>query len=97
MSNRDLIFTKRKLFNFVEEFLGWQKTYFNNYNDINSTVALDRLIKVAEDHYMDLIRENEKIAEKNHKKLIQIIENFDLGEFPPKPKKNRRVAKRKKT
>ena len=84
MKINDLLITKRKFFNFVESFLGWQKTHFKNYNDINSTVSLERLTKIAEDHYMDLIRENEKIAEKNHKKLIKIIENFDLGEFPPK-------------
>lgn len=87
--SEELIYTKRKFFNFVQDFLGWYKNSFGK-SEVQNHLDLIEFVKKAEDIYMGLIKENEQIAEQNHKKLIQAIENFDPI---PKKKKVKRISR----
>lgn len=86
------IITTRKFFRFVQEVMGFYTDNKKYITEINTLTKLEEINKKAEDYFMEIIKENEKQAEENHKKIIQAISNFDLGEFPPK-KKHKRISR----
>lgn len=86
--SEELIYTKRRFFLFVQDVLNWYKNSFGK-SDVQNHLELIELINKTEKIYVDLIKENEKIAEQNHKKIIKAISNFD----PIPKKKAKRISR----
>lgn len=87
-AGEELIYTKRRFFLYVQDVLNWYKNSFGK-SDVQNHLDLVELINKTEEIYVDLIKENEKIAEQNHKKIIEAISNFD----PIPKKKVKRISR----
>lgn len=70
--SEELLYTKRRFFLYVQDVLNWYKYSFGK-SDVQNHLELIELINKTEEIYVDLIKENEKIAQNNHKKLIEAL------------------------
>jgi len=80
-NSEELIYTKRRFFLYVQDVLNWYRYSFGK-SDVQNHQELKELIDKTEEIYVNLIQENEVIAQKNHVKLIQAITKKTKNKTP---------------